>query len=77
MPYVCYNGTSSGRYSPGVTIGSWYNCDIDTHFPTAYIDPNTEIIKLVHAQDASTPTAVTAVDVTGGYIYLSGSYAIA
>ena len=76
LPYVCYNGTASSRYSPAVTIGSWYNCDIDTHFPTAYIDPNTEIIKLIHNQDAAVPTAVTADDVSSGFIYLSGSYRI-
>ena len=77
LPYTCYDGTTSGRYSPAVTIGSWYNGDIDPHFPTAYIDPNTDIIKLVHQQDASTPTAVTCDDVKGNsYIYLSGSYRI-
>ena len=78
LPYTSYNGTSAGRYSPAVTIGSWYNCDIDTHFPLAYIDPNTDIIKLIHAQDEGVPTAVTADDVKNGtYVYLSGSYAIA
>lgn len=80
LPYTCYNGTSSGRYSPAVAIGSWYNGGLvsSTIAPVAYIDPNSDIIKLVFPKDGAVPDPVLCNDVKNNtFIYLSGSYKVA
>ena len=77
LPYTCYNGSVSGRYSPAVCIGSWYNCGMIGGDETgmAYIDPNTDIIKLVFPVDGGVSAAVQAGDIkNGSFIYMSGQY---